>query len=204
MASVVTTPLPRDPKTGRLMARGTAIEDPIVPEDSEEQQPPDEAETDTSDPRDADESVEDEPADETEAQGHRAAITRVTALLTEALRLGTQYGLVTKRPDGSIALPGMQPAQARESSECPCQQCGPHHQQHWWCMVCNSGPHDWLLNKPQFERQTLKPGGIEGVRHACCTAQCAREYMMTIGRQPAQMPERRQIDTGLALPLTGT
>lgn len=149
--------------------------------------------------------VEEAPPGETDqAEVQRAGLARVQALLTEALRLGTQYGLVTRRPDGSIALPGMQPATQRDSSECTCERCTVHHQAHWWCMVCNSGPHDWMLVKPQFERQTLKPGGIEGVRHAACSAQCAREYLASVGRQPSGVRETRPIDPTLALPMTGT
>ena len=216
MAGAATTPS-RSPK-GRFTAAPTeppvvdepVILDPLEDLEAEEQVPHDEAAVVELDPHDIadlldptpDNDVDEEPPDETEVR--RAGEARVQALLTEALRLGTQYGLVRQRPDGSLTIPSIQPANQRETSECTCPRCGPHNQLHWWCMVCNSGPHDWLVVKPQFERQTLKPGGIEGVRHAACSAQCARDYMLSINRQPSGIRETRQLDPTLALPMTGT
>lgn len=155
------------------------------------------------------ETPEDEEAEHTEPAGGvepavpgRAALTRVTALLQEALRLGQQYNLVRQLPDGTLEIAGQSRRTPRETSDCTCPQCSAHAQQHWWCMVCNSGPHDWMSVKPQYERQTLKPGGIEGVRHAACSAQCARDYLSGLNRQPSGLTQAQQqtIDPTLGLP----
>jgi len=168
--------------------------------DTEEQQPTDETEPGQL------EIPEEEEAEETETpvvgepvQGQQA-IARVKALLTEALRLGVQYHLIEKQPDGALLLAGQVRQSRRDSSDCTCQQCSPHSQQHWICVVCHSGPHDWLMVKPQYERQALKAGGIEGTRHATCSAQCARDYLQGLGRQPSGVPLARGIDPTLALP----
>ena len=136
------------------------------------------------------------------AQPSRAAMARVQAMLQEALRLGEQFDLVRTLPDGTLEIAGQTRRPVRESSDCTCQQCSPYAQQHWWCMVCNSGPHDWLMVKPQHERQVLLPGGIEGRRHACCSMRCAQTYLQTLGRQPSGMSptQERTLDPTLGIP----
>jgi len=164
--------------------------------DAEEQQPPDETEPEFQ------ETPENEEADQ-EAQTAvvgQQAIARVKALLAEAIRLGVQYHLIEKQPDGALLLAGQIRQARRDSSDCDCPQCSPYAQQHWVCVVCHSGPHDWLMVKPQFERQALKAGGIEGTRHAACSAQCARDYLQGLGRQPSGVPLGRGLDPTLALP----
>jgi hypothetical protein len=131
----------------------------------------------------------------------RSDMARVQALLAEALRLGQQYGLVERHEGGALVLAGETRRSRRLSSECTCPECPPHDQQHWWCMECGSGPHDWRHGaKPQYERQTLKPGGIQGVRHAVCSAQCARDYLSRLGRQPSGVPMSQEMDPTLGLP----
>lgn len=152
------------------------------------------------DEEDGDDASETPEGNETAVAHATVPIERVNALLSEALRLGLQYHLVEKQPDGTFLLAGQTRTTRRESSDCTCQQCSPHAQMHWVCVVCHSGPHDWLMVKPQYERQALKPGGIEGTRHAACSAQCAREYMSTLGRQPSGVPVGRGLDPTLALP----
>ena len=133
----------------------------------------------------------------------QVTLRRVQAMLQEALRLGRQVGLVELQADGTLAIAGHTPRGRREDSECHCQRCSPWQQQHWWCVVCWSGPHDWHLVKPQYERQVLKPGGIEGARHAACSSQCARDYLSSLGRQPqlnTGVNPTRTIDPTLGLP----
>ena len=184
--------LARDPKTGRMLPRATGHPEPPVEEEPEGTETPVEGE---------DDDLSETPEPEETAVGHATVpIERVNALLAEALRLGLQYHLVEKQPDGTFLLAGQSRTTRRESSDCTCQQCTPQAQQHWICVVCHSGPHDWLMVKPQYERQALKPGGIEGTRHAACSAQCARDYLSTLGRQPSGVPLGRGIDPTLALP----
>ena len=178
-------------------------EDLAVAEDPEPEDPelPDEPEPGPIDP---DESAEDEDDEAAPASSAlpvpRTGIAKVQALLQEALRLGQEYNLIERQPDGSLLLAGQTPTRGRDTSDCACAQCMPWAQQHWWCVMCGSGPHDWHLLKPQFERQTLKPGGIEGARQAACSAQCARDFLSRLGRQPSGLPTSRQLDPTLGLP----
>ncbi len=215
-AARATDPLPRDAKTGRLLPRGSAALEPPVIAETEEQDPSDEAAvallalpepSELLAPGHPELPVEEE-ADQEElteleqrALGQqRAALVRVKALLEEALRLGVDYKLIEKHPDGTLVLAGQSHTNRRESSDCACPACFPWAQQHWWCVVCSSGPHDWQMVKPQYERQTLKPGGIEGARQAACSAQCARDFLSSLGRQPSGAPIGRGIDPTLGLP----
>lgn len=144
--------------------------------------------------------IPDRPED---AVVQQVTLRRVQAMLQEALRLGRQMGLVALQADGTLTLAGQTPRGRREDSECHCQRCTPYAQQHWWCVVCHSGPHEWQMVKPQYERQVLKPGGIEGARHAACSAQCARDYLSSLGRQPqlnSGVNPQRQLDASLGLP----
>lgn len=175
-------------------AKVAGFPEPPVEEEPEDTESP----ADGDDEPDHPETLGDEEAGR--AGRPTVPIERVSALLAEALRLGLQYHLVEKQPDGTLLLAGQSRTTRRESSDCTCQQCTPHAQQHWICVVCHSGPHDWLMVKPQYERQALKPGGIEGTRHAACSAQCARDYLSTLGRQPSGVPLGRGIDPTLALP----
>src|SRR5262245_14893654 len=121
----------------------------------------DEAEPETGEPDDAEEAdnpdadeplepEEDEPPDNTEALALQTPnIRRVQARLQEALRLGIQTGLVERHQDGTLVLAGQSRAR-RETSDCACGECTPWAQQHWWCVVCGSGPHAWQMTKPQY------------------------------------------------------
>ena len=158
-----------------------------------------EAEADAGDPHESTEL----PMRSEDQAAQQVTLRRVQAMLQEALRLGRQVGLVELQADGTLALAGHTARGRREDSDCHCERCTPWAQQHWWCVVCHSGPHDWMLMKPQYERQVLKPGGIEGARHGACSAQCARDYLSSLGRQPALntgMNPNRQIDPSLGLP----
>jgi hypothetical protein len=202
----IASPLRRDPKTGRMLPRQTvqhalpgeeeAID--VVAVDLSVPPEPDEA-PESPDPHENTEAEEEEIPDET-VPARQTGIAKVQALLTEALRLGQEYHLIERQPDGTLLLAGQTPLRQRASSDCACPQCHPWAQQHWWCVVCGSGPHDWHLLKPQFERQTLKAGGIEGTRQAACSAQCARDFLQRLGRQPAGLPSSQQIDPTLGLP----
>jgi len=215
-AARATGPLPRDPKTGRLMPRASVRAELPVDTETEEQDLHDEAavavleyaaDVEVLEPEHS-EITDDPEADQEElteleqrALGQqRAALVRVKALLEEALRLGVDYKLIEKHPDGTLVLAGQDRPGRRDSSDCACAQCTPWAQQHWWCVVCSSGPHDWQMVKPQYERQTLKPGGIEGARQAACSAQCARDFLSSLGRQPSGAPIGRGIDPTLGLP----
>jgi hypothetical protein len=216
--------LRRDPKTGRMLPREAAIEEPTESRESAlaetsvhieagHPEPPEEEEDDVvidpsvpdhHEPSD-DEEDEDAPEDAETSVSRQALIAqrttheRTKALLAEALRLGLSQGLIERRQDGSFALPGdVRPP--RLTSDCACATCSPQNQRHWWCVVCGSGPHDWLMNKPQFERQTLKAGGIEGARQAACSGQCAKDYIQSLGRQPSGVPTGQTVDPTLALP----
>ena len=211
--------LARDPKTGRMLPRGAVIEETPVrvePEGREtadvieavSPEPPEDADDDIPDPEEPEPSEidEDDAPEPTEPSVSRQALIaqrtqheRTKALLAEALRLGLSQGLIERRSDGSFAVPG-EDKPTRLSSDCTCQACSPQNQRHWWCVVCGSGPHDWLMNKPQFERQTLKPGGIEGARQAACSSQCARDFIGSLGRQPSGAKTSQTIDPTLALP----
>src|SRR5262245_31799207 len=108
------------------------------PDDTE---PPDSAEAEESELPDNTEPEYPEPPEPVETGAARlAGQARVQALLTEALRLGEQYGLLTRHPDGTLLLPGQTKQRTRDSSDCACDTCAPHNQRHWWCVVCSSGP----------------------------------------------------------------
>lgn len=181
-------------------------EPPVIDERSEAGHPeppvedePDEAETPEGQEDDDEPDTDETPVSRQALVATGNARSRVQALLAEALRLGEAHHLIERRSDGSFALPG-QIGKRRATSDCTCQTCSPHDQRHWWCVVCGAGPHDWLMVKPQYERQTLKPGGIEGARQAACSAQCARDFLAGLGRQPSGVPTSREIDPTLALP----
>jgi hypothetical protein len=189
----------RGPARTRLLA----VEEQVLPDgtDTEEAEIPEETEAGTIETPEEGVPEDGEPTEALEAVQGQAAIARVKALLTEALRLGVQYHLIEKQPDGALLLAGQVRQARRESSDCTCAKCTPYSQQHWICVVCHSGPHDWLMVKPQFERQALKAGGIEGTRHAACSQQCARDYLQGLGRQPAaDLPMAQGLDPTLALP----
>ena len=220
--------LARDPKTGRLLPRAAVSAETPVDDEPERHAmsdmdeamtvspvPPEEEEDDGTGPAVPEHPETPEPSEDDEDDapeqpelpvGTQALTTqgsarsRVQALLAEALRLGEAHHLLERQPDGSILLAGQTRHTRRATSDCTCQACRPHDQRHWWCVVCGSGPHDWMLVKPQYERQTLKPGGIEGARQAACSAQCARDFLSSLGRQPSGVPTGTPIDPTLALP----
>lgn len=125
---------------------------------------------------------------------------QVRQLLSQALSMGRQLGLVTGG-DGSFQVLDQATRQARTSSDCTCELCVPWNQQHWFCIVCDSGPHAWDVDKPRHERLVLEVGGIRGSRHACCTDQCAKDYVSRLQRTQQPRPVNRQAaDPMLALP----
>jgi hypothetical protein len=195
-------PLGRDPKTGRMLPRGTVVPEPPVFVEAGHPEPPVEEEPDHPELPDDEEDDQLEPSEHEEtAVAHATVpIERVSALLTEALRLGLHYHLVERQPDGTLLLAGQERLARRASSDCTCQQCTTYSQQHWICVVCHSGPHDWYTFKPQYEHQALKPGGIEGTRQAACSMQCAKDYMASLGRQSSGVAPGRGLDPTLALP----
>lgn len=189
----------RDPKTGRMLPRAAGHPETPVNDEPETAEIPEDTEADEEE---TPESAEPAPVSSTgQALAPQSLVlARVKALVDEALRLGQQHHLIEQQPDGAFLLAGAPRRSRRESSDCTCPACARHDQRHWWCVVCSSGPHDWMMVKPQYERQTLKPGGIEGVRQAACSAQCARDFLATLGRQPSGIPTSQTIDPTLALP----
>jgi hypothetical protein len=125
---------------------------------------------------------------------------QVRQLLTQALGMARRLGLVEEAENGVFTFAEVR-RNPRKDSSCDCAQCSEFNQLHWFCYTCQSGPHDWETDKPRHERIALMAGGVAGVRYACCTDQCARDYLASVSRQPQPRPVGRQlIDPTLALP----
>ncbi len=124
---------------------------------------------------------------------------QVKQLLAQALTMAKQLGLVSDEGGGAFVLTETS-HHARQDSSCTCAECAPYNQVHWYCLMCGSGPHDWVSERPRHERLLLDPGGVTGSRHACCTDQCVRDYLARITRPPARVVGKQLLDPTLALP----
>ena len=124
---------------------------------------------------------------------------QVKQLLSQALTMAKALGMVREEGGGAFVFTERS-RQPRRDSSCTCEECTSYNQQHWYCIVCDSGPHDWVSDKPRHERLVLDIGGITGARHACCSDQCTRDYLASIRRPEPRVVGKQVLDPMLALP----
>lgn len=71
-----------------------------------------------------------------------------------------------------------------EMKICGCPECTPFRLQHYFCVMCRTGPYHYQQRYPGGRKMWAAPGSTWGINHECCSVVCWMRYQELIGVVP--------------------